>query len=155
MSWFVPSRQYDETYDMSMLDIVLNTVYGVSYPIKGIMYCRIAWLKPGTESDYPPPENHERVVLQDALGDYYYHYEFSQGGDEFVGKFRAPRGTAVENFVKNYFKGGVKGVDMDQVLPKYGKHYDDVLAEQGKLMALRDQAEAQSRCACTSLFRLY
>jgi hypothetical protein len=117
------------------------------------MYCRIPWHEPAIESYYaslpgPRPENHERFVLQDALGDYYYHYEFVQGGDEFVAKFRAPRGTEPEDFVKNYFEGGVKGVDMDQVLPEYGKRYDDLLAEQRELCKLRGQAEAQSRCAC-------
>jgi hypothetical protein len=104
---------------MSGLDTILNGVYGVSYPIKCVMYCTIPWHEPSLESYYaslfeqlgrPPPENHERVVLQDVLGD---HYEFVQGGDEFVGKFRAPRGTQPEDFVNNYFKGGVKGVDMD------------------------------------------
>jgi hypothetical protein len=151
--WFLPPWEFNQTYDMSLLDIALSAAYGVSYPIKGVMFCRLPWHEPGSTLHNlplrdPPAENHERVVLLDALGDYYYHYEYVSGGDEFVGKFRAPRGTEAEDFVKNYFKGGVKGVDMDRVLPNYGNHYDDLLAEQRELGKLRKQAEAESRCAC-------
>jgi hypothetical protein len=133
---------------MGQLDIVLNTVYGVPLPIKGVMYCTVDWLEPGQYHTYRIPWNHECIVLQDALGDYYYHYEFSQGRSEFVGKFWAPLGMNGEDFVKNYFRGAVKGVDMDQVLPDYGSKYDNLVREEAELAKLQDQARVQSCCAC-------
>jgi hypothetical protein len=146
LGWFLPSMlgEYPETYSMSPLDIVLNTAYGVSYPIKGVMYCLIAWRDPTLSYKTRRSQNHECIVLQDALGDYYYHYEFCQGGDEFVGKFRAPRGTDAEDFVKNHFRGAIKGVDMDQVLPEYGSKYDNLMEEQRELAKLQAEAHDQS-----------
>jgi hypothetical protein len=152
LSWFLPdiSRQYPETYSMSPLEVTLNTIYGVSCPIKGVMYCLEAWRDPTSSLSYKrrPDPNHECIVFRDGLGDYYYHYEFSQGGDEFVGKFRVPRGTNAEDFVKNYFRGAIKGVDMDQVLPEYGSKYDSLMEEERELTKLQAEAHDQSRCAC-------
>lgn len=148
------SREYPETYSMSPLDIVLNTVYRVSYPIKGVMYCLVAWRDPNLSYKTRRSQNHECIVLQDALGDYYYHYEFSQGGDEFVGKFWVPPGTDAEDFVKNYFRGAIKGVDMDQVLPEYGSKYDSLKEEQRELAKLQAEAHDQSRCACNNMGRI-
>jgi hypothetical protein len=79
------------------------------------------------------------------------HRSISQGGDEYLAKFPAPRGTTVNDFLKNHFRGGVKGVDMDLVLPEneYGSAYYHILRKEQKGLAeLRAQAKAQSRCAC-------
>jgi hypothetical protein len=136
---------------MGKLDIVLQGFYGVSPPIKGVMYCLVERCGPSGyySHERPLPQNHECVVVQDALGDYYYHYDFSQGGDEFVAKFRTPRGTTAEDFVKNYFRGAVKDVDMDQILPGCRSNYDDLVKEQRELAKLRDKD--QSCCACCKL----
>ena len=94
---------------------MLHAIYGVSLPIRGVMYCAVEWSNPDYKAErmrlnIQPGRLHERirVVLQDSFGDCYYHYEFSQDGNRFIGKFRAPRGTCAEDFVKKYFKGAVK-----------------------------------------------
>jgi hypothetical protein len=83
------------------------------------MYCTVDRVEPGGLFDQKLTydRNPEGFVFQDAIGDYYFFYEFSQGGDEYLAKFRAPRGTTVSDFVKHHFRGAVKGVDMDLVLP--------------------------------------
>ena len=102
-----------------------------------------------TRLNKKPAPLHDCLVLQDSLGDYYYYYEFSQGGCEFIAKFRAPRGTCAGDFVKNYFKGAVKGVDMDRVLPRReSKDGLYIQKERKKLVKLHKQALYQSRCAC-------
>jgi hypothetical protein len=108
--WFLPNL-YDR-YSMGDLDIVPKGNYGIPYPIKGVMYCTVERNEPGGLFEQQlPPGNHECIVFQDALGEYYFYYDFSQGGDEYLAKkFRAPRGTTVSNFVKHHFRGGVKGV---------------------------------------------
>jgi hypothetical protein len=59
---------------MGELDIVLNGAYGISYPIKGVMYRDVQWLDPDKyrlrDRKKPLPRIHECTVLQDALGDY-------------------------------------------------------------------------------------
>jgi hypothetical protein len=116
------------------------------------MYRDVQWLDPDKyrlrDRKKPLSQIHECTVLQDALRDYYYHYEHLTGGDEFVAKFRVPHGTNAEEFVKNYFKGAVKGVDMDRVQPKYGRNYDILICEERELAKLWSQAQAESRCAC-------
>ena len=60
-------------------------------------------------------------------------------------------GQTVNDFVKNDFRGGVRGVDMDLVLPadEDGSTYYYILKkEQRDLARLWAQANAQSRCAC-------
>jgi hypothetical protein len=136
---------------------MLHATYGVSLPIRGVMYCTLEW----SDSDYKaermrlniqPGRLHECLVLQDSFGDYYYYYEFSQGGDRFIAKFWAPRGICAGDFVKNYFKGAVKDVDMDRVLPrcesKYESLFNDLLKEQKELAKLHEQARDQVQCAC-------
>jgi hypothetical protein len=97
-------------------------------------------------------DRHYCLVLQDSFGDYYYYYEFSQGGDRFIAKFWAPRGTCAEDFVKNYFKGAMKDVDMNRVLPRCESKYEsltnDLLKEQKELVKLHEQARDQFQCAC-------
>ena len=117
MHWFLPDRLY--THSMGDLDLTFKGSYGIPYPIKGVMYCTVDREEPGgLFQQQLPPGNHESFVFQDALGEYYFYYDFCHGGlDEYLAKFRAPRGTTVGDFVKNHFRGGVKGVDMDLVLP--------------------------------------
>jgi hypothetical protein len=137
---------------MGQLDPVLKANYGIPYPIKGVMYCTIEREEPGGLFDQQlSPGNHECIVFQSALGEYYFYYDFSQGGDEYLAKFRAARGTTVSEFLKHHFRGGVKGVDMDLVLPEneYGTAYYHILRkEQRDLAGLQAQAKAQSCCAC-------
>ena len=93
--WFQPGQLRD-TYSMGKLDIVFKGMYNIPYPIKGVMYCMIDRQEPGGlfQQQLPPHTgNHECIVFQDAIGEYYFHYDFSQGGDEYVAKFRAPCGT--------------------------------------------------------------
>jgi len=93
-----------------------------------------------------PPGNNECIVFQDAHGEYYFYYDFSQGGGEYLAKFRAPRGTS--DFVKHHFRDGVNGVDMDLVLPEDGTaYYDKLWKEQKDLARLKAQAVAHG-CAC-------
>jgi len=136
---------------MGVLDIALRRNYGISYPIKGVLYCTAERTQPGGLFQQQLPRgNHECIVFQDALGKYYLYYDFSQGGGGCLAKFRAPRGTMVSDFVKNYFRGGVKGVDMDLVLPEneYERDYQTLRKEERDLAKLQAQAEAQSRCVC-------
>lgn len=92
-----------------------------------------------------PRGNPECIVFQDAIGDYYFYYEFSQGGDEYVCKFRASRGTTVSDFVKDHIRGGV---DMDLVLPDHEDLGYEIFCHERNLGRLREQAQAQTRCAC-------
>ena len=47
------------------------------------MYCTAEWLEPGgLFEQQQPPDNSECFVFQDALGEYYFYYDFLQGGDE-------------------------------------------------------------------------
>ena len=70
---------------MGLMDISLNAGYGIPYPIKGVMYCTVDRVEPGGLFDQQlPPGNPECLVFQDAIGDYYFFYEFSQGGDEYL-----------------------------------------------------------------------
>lgn len=117
------------------------------------MYCTVERDEPGGLFEQQlTPGNVECIVFEDAFGDYFFYYEFSQGGDEYVAKFRAPRGTTVSDFVKHHFQGGVKGVDMDLVLPDFGdeasSHCTKLWLEQEALVELTEQAQAQSCCAC-------
>ena len=103
------------TYDISHTEGMLHAIYGVSLPIRGVMYCIVAWIHPYhrakmTRLNKKPAPLHNCLVLQDSLGDYYYYYEFSQGGWEFIAKFWAPHGTCAEDFVKTYFKGVLRSV---------------------------------------------
>jgi len=150
--WFLPNLSYN-TYSMGELDMVLKGNYGIPYPIKGVMYCTVERKEPGGlfEQQQLSPGNHECIVFHDALGEYYFYYDFSQGGDEYLAKFRAPRATTASEFLKHHFQGAVKGVDMDVVLPenKYGTSYYHILRkEQRDLAGLWAQAEAKSCCAC-------
>jgi len=151
---FLPLTIYPTSYSVGTLDIELSSLWGLSYPIKGVMYNTMQWLDPDDplmDHSSPPRYDHplhERMVIQDALGDYYYHYEFSQGGGEFAAKFRAPRGTHPEDFVKNYFKGGVRGVDMDEVPTKWGKRVGIIDTKQRQLGNHWGRVQAESRCAC-------
>ena len=134
---------------MGRVDIVLKTDYGIPYPIKGVMYCTVDWVEPGgLFEEQLPPGNSECIVFQDALGDYYFYYEFSQGGSEYLAKFRAPRGTTVSDFVKDHFRGAMKGVDMDLVLRGDSGSCETLWHEQWDLARLQEWARAQSRCAC-------
>jgi hypothetical protein len=148
--WFLPNK-YD-AYSMGTLDIVLKAHYRIPYPIKGIMYSTVDREEPGGLFEQQLcPGNHECIVFQDALGEYYFYYDFSQGGDEYLAKFRAPRGTTVSEFLRDHFRGGVKGVDMDLVLPEneFGTaYYYSLRKEQRDLAVLQAQAQAESRCAC-------
>lgn len=65
-----------------------------------------------------------------------------------MAKFRAPRGTHPEDFVTNYFKGGVKGVDMDEVPAKWGRRYEISFEKQRQLGKRWARVRAESRCAC-------
>jgi hypothetical protein len=115
------------------------------------MYCTVEWIEPGgLFEEKEPPGSTECMVFQDAVGDYYFYYEFSQGGDGYLAKFRAPRGTTVSDFVKDHFRGGVKGVDMDLVLRGDSGYCETLWYEEVALARLQMQAEAQSRCACCS-----
>jgi len=68
---------------MGELDIVLKANYGIPYPIKGVMYCTVEWVEPdGLFEQQLPPGNNKGIVFQDALGEYYFYYDFLQGGDE-------------------------------------------------------------------------
>ena len=63
-------------YSMGELDIALKVIYGIPYPIKGVMYCTVDRIEPGGLFEQELPcGNTECIVSQDALGDY---YEFSQ-----------------------------------------------------------------------------
>ena len=104
--------------------------------------------EPGGLFEQLPRGNHECFVFQDGLGEYYFYYEFSQGGDEYLAKFRAPPGTTVSDFVKHDFRGGVNGVGMDLVLPEDGGNHKILFEEQRELTRLCAQAQAESRCAC-------
>jgi hypothetical protein len=155
MSWFAPCTSYPESYSVGRLDIQLSGIWGLSYPIKGVMFYTLQWRDPddplvnGPQCPTERSRNHECIVIRDALGDYYYHYEFSQGGGEFVAKFRAPRGVGVEHFGKNYFKGGVRGVDMDEVpQAKSAKRFYILEAKQMQLGKRWARVQAESRCAC-------
>lgn len=135
---------------MGELDIVLKTIYGIPYPIKGVIYCTVEWVEPGgLFNQQLPSGNNKCIVFQDALGEYYFYYDFLQGGGEYLAKFRAPCGMLVSDFLKHHFQGAVKGVDMDLVLPKEGTaYYNKVQKEQKDLARLKAQAVAQSHCAC-------
>jgi hypothetical protein len=74
---------------MGPLDIAFKALIGIPYPIKGVMYCTVDRVEPGGLYDQKLIGNPEGFVFQDAIGDYYYFYEFSQGGDEYLAKFRA------------------------------------------------------------------
>ena len=77
------------------------------------------------------PNVNECIVFRDAVGDYYLYFELAQGHGEYLAKFRAPRGTTVEDFVKNHFWGAVKGVDMDEVPPGCrGNAYHELVEEE-------------------------
>ena len=162
-NWLEYQRTYEflpdmrDTYSMGQLDMVFKANYGIPYPIKGVMYCTVDWEEPGgLFKQQLPPGNDECIVFQDAVGEYYFYYEFSQGGYEYLAKFRAPRGTTVSEFLRHHFQGGVKGVDMDLVLPEneYGTpYYHILLKEQRDLAELRAQAKAQSSCACQHMAR--
>ena len=93
------------TYSMGNLDIDLKANYGIPYPIKGVMYCTVERIEPGGLFEQQlPPHNHECIVFQDALGDYYFYYDFSQGADEYLAKFRALHGMLVSDFLKYHFR---------------------------------------------------
>jgi hypothetical protein len=150
---FIPTTfGWDSTYDMGRLELKLMTLYGVSLRIRGVMYrLREAGGLPGL---------HESIIFQDGLGDYYFRYQDGYSGFlQFVAKFRAPCGTAPEEFVEKYFKGAIKGVDMDEVVPlwdmedneEYYKHADRVRKEQSELAKLWQKAQCQSACACAKL----
>ena len=109
-----------------MVDTVFKANYRIPYPIKGVMYCTVDWLEDGGLFEQQQCGNHKCIVFQDALGDYYFYYEFSQGGDEYLARFRALRGTTVTDFVKHHFRGAVKGAELWQ-------------------------AQSQSCCACRRL----
>jgi hypothetical protein len=148
-SWFLPAFEYN----LERRDILLKGVYGIQYPIKGVMYCIVDRVEPGGLFEKQLTfGNPECMVFEDGLGDYFFYYEFSQGGDEYLAKFRAPRGTTISDFVKHHFRGAVKGVDMDLVLPDLS---DEAASRSGKLwqeqmdlVELMNEAQAQSRCAC-------
>ena len=145
--WRLPNL-YD-MYSMGKLDTVLKANYGIQYPIKGVMYCTAEWLEPGGLFEQQlPPGNSECFVFQDALGEYYFYYEFSQGGDEYLAKFRAPRGTTISDFLKHHFRGAVKGTDMDLILPEETDYYYTLRKEQKELAELHKQARVQLHCAC-------
>jgi hypothetical protein len=42
-SWFLPAFEYNLEYR----DILLKEVYGIQYPIKGVMYCIVDRVEPG------------------------------------------------------------------------------------------------------------
>jgi hypothetical protein len=113
------------------------------------MYCTIEWVKPGSYPDIPGTQNYEHTVLQDARGDFYHHYTFSQGGAMFVGKFRVPRGTPVEDCLKNYYKGAENGVDMDRVREAW-KHWKE-LSKERELAKLRARLMLKSVARACSL----
>jgi hypothetical protein len=135
---------WDDMYDMGEVDFTLMANYGVALRVRGVMYCI---KKQDTEDEV------HMIILQDALGDYYLYSEDVHLGTFFVAKFRVPRGTAPEIFAKDYFKGAVKGVDMDEVHP--GEDYDspkcqEFRDEQEELGRLRIKAQSQSVCACAN-----
>ena len=140
---------------MGEVDIVLKARYRIPYPIKGVMFCTVDWIEPGGLFEEKLPRgNPECIVFQDAVGDYYFYYE-CQGGEEYVAKFRAPRGTTVSDFLKDHFRGGVKGVDMDLVSPgdRSLDNWIRVHSHEQELGELRKQAQAESRCACVDASR--
>ncbi len=71
----------------------------------------------------------------------------------FAGWRWIPRGTTVSDFVKHHFRGAVKGVDMDLVLPEGYRsiHCHILQKEQKDLAGLQRQARAESRCACRTI----
>ena len=135
---------------MGDVDILLKVNYRIPYPIKGVMFSTVDRIEPEGLFEENSPGNPECIVFQDAVGDYYFYYEFSQGGDEYVAKFRAPRGTTVSDFLKDHFRGGVKGVDMDLVLSddRSLANSSRVWWHERELGRRRTQAQAESRCAC-------
>jgi len=90
-------------------------------------------------------DHHQSIVVQDARGDYYYYGEEMCAGDHVVGRFRSPRGTMPEDFVKNYFRGAVLGVDMDPVDHHEAYNYAYLSKQQEKLVKQREEVESQSR----------
>ena len=105
----MPNR---DTSKMGELDIL--EFCGIPRPIKGVMYCTVDWLGLGERE---PPN--DCIIFQDALGEYHFYYDFSQGGGEYLAKFKAPRGTSVSDFVKHHFQGARMGVDMDRYTAKH------------------------------------
>ena len=146
--WFLPDLS--DTYSIGSRDAVFKANYRIPYPIKGVMYCTVDWPEDGGFFEQQKCGNHECIVFQDALGDYYFYYEFSQGGDEYLARFRAPRATTVTDFMKHHFRGAVKGVDMDLVLPEneYGTPDYYMLQKEQKELAELWHAQSQSCCAC-------
>jgi hypothetical protein len=100
----------------------------------------------------PITNDQECIVFQDAVGDYHYYWEFSQGSLFAFAKFRAPRGTSPEDFVKNYFKGTLVGKDLDEeaIMDDMPDKFDRAHEEQRELVELRNR----SLCACRTTNRL-
>ncbi len=69
-----------------------------------VLYCTVDWLGLGEQE----PSN-DCIIFQDALNEYHFYYDFSQGGGEYLAKFKAPRGTSVSDFVKLHFQDAVMG----------------------------------------------
>jgi hypothetical protein len=151
--WFLP--YVDTTYSMGALDIMLKAYHRIPYPIKGVMYCTVNWPESsGLFEEELESGNHECIVFQDALGDYYFYYRFSQGGlglegDDYLSKFRTPRGTSVNDFVKQ-FRGAVNGVDMDLIPYEDGCSEKYVISckEEEDLARLWKYARTHDGCAC-------
>jgi hypothetical protein len=52
-----------------------STDYGIS-TITGVVYCPVDRVEPGGLFEQLPPGNSE-CIFQDALGEYYFYYQFS------------------------------------------------------------------------------
>jgi hypothetical protein len=135
---------HSRMYDIGNLEFRLVTMFGVSLHVRGVMY------RPKQYGKRSPRDG--SIVLQDALGDYYFYQEDGRGSPEVVTKFRAPRGTTPRSFVKKYFEGAHEGVDMDEVLPRWDDNLHTRLQkEQANLAGLRIKAKRESACACAKL----
>ena len=139
-----------ENYDRGDIDFHLMANYGIMPHVKGVMYRPREPKKSGYYCEAPL---HQSIVVEDVCGDYYDYHQDPWAGDVFVARFRSPRGTMPEDFVKNHFRGAVMGVDMDQIHPyeAYGTSY--LAKEQAELVKQREEVESQSGCACSNLLR--
>ena len=138
---------------MGEYDLYLMLCFGVVHRVKGVMYRP---QEPDASGSYSYEVGHQydgSIVLQDALGDYYFFHQDHVGTNDFVGRFRTPRGTSAEEFVQKYFRGACVGVDMDEVpFQDLYDHYD-LDRRQAELAKLRDEAEDRSECACAARCR--
>ena len=44
-------QRLGSTYDISCTEIMLHAIYGVSLPIRGVMYCAVEWSNPDYKAE--------------------------------------------------------------------------------------------------------